>query len=86
CAGVSRCHGERKACSHRSSGSSDCRRMLAACRSSREIQQALHIPQLIGRTDQWVAIDSIITDLTGITSAKNIFSSIEVKRRAREVN
>lgn len=40
---------------------------------------AAHIPQLIGRTDQWVAIDSVITDLTGIASAKNIFSNIEVK-------
>lgn len=43
------------------------------------IPGAAHVPQLIGRTDQWVAIDSIITDLTGITSAKNIFSGIEVK-------
>ena len=45
-----------------------------------------NVPQLIGRTDQWVAIDSIITDLTGITSAKNILSSLEVKCVVREID
>lgn len=36
------------------------------------------VPKLIGRTDQWVPIDSVIHDLTGITTAKNIFSEVQV--------
>ncbi|MFZ5519518.1 MAG: hypothetical protein ACOY90_23030 [Candidatus Zhuqueibacterota bacterium] len=37
-----------------------------------------HAPELIGRTDQWVAIDSIITDMAGITSARKILRNIQV--------
>lgn len=34
--------------------------------------------KLIGRTDQWVAIDYIIKDLTGITSAKKAVTDLQV--------
>ncbi len=34
-------------------------------------------PVLIGRTDQWEPVDKVITDLTGIDTAKQIFSKIE---------
>jgi hypothetical protein len=36
------------------------------------------VPKLLGRTDQWAPVDSIIHDLTGITTAKNIFSEVQV--------
>ena len=36
------------------------------------------IPVLIGRSEQIFPIDSIITDVSGITSAKEIFSSVHV--------
>lgn len=39
---------------------------------------AMDIPKLIGRTDQWVPVDTIIHDLTGITTAKDIFYELEV--------
>ena len=35
-------------------------------------------PQLIGRTDQFQNVKNIITDLKGITTAKDLFSKIEV--------
>jgi hypothetical protein len=35
-------------------------------------------PRLVGRTDQWQAVDHIITDLKNITTAKNLFSEINV--------
>ncbi len=41
------------------------------------IDGAYNIPKLIGRTDQWQPIAHIITDLEGITTAKNLFSKIE---------
>jgi hypothetical protein len=36
------------------------------------------IPELIGRTDQWIAVDHIIEDLKGITNAKKVLSNINV--------
>ena len=36
------------------------------------------IPEIIGRTDQWIPVDTIITDLSGITSAMKIFSSVQI--------
>lgn len=35
-------------------------------------------PRLIGRTDQFEAVSEVIPDLEGISSAKNLFSSIQV--------
>ena len=35
-------------------------------------------PRLIGRTDQWERVDYIITDMKGITTAKDLFSEIKV--------
>jgi hypothetical protein len=35
-------------------------------------------PVLTGRTNQWVAVDTVIPDLTGITSAKKVLSNIKV--------
>ena len=35
-------------------------------------------PRLAGRTDQWQSVDYIITDLKGITTAKDLFSEIKV--------
>ena len=34
--------------------------------------------KLIGRTDQWVAVDHIIKDLSGITTAKNAITNLLV--------
>ncbi len=36
------------------------------------------VPILIGRTDQWDRVDHLITDLTGINSAKNLLREIRV--------
>lgn len=36
-------------------------------------------PALLGRTDQYFAVDSIIQDLSGITTAREMFDLIEVK-------
>lgn len=35
-------------------------------------------PKIIGRTHQSIIVDSLITDLSGITTAKNIFENIEI--------
>jgi hypothetical protein len=35
-------------------------------------------PRLAGRTDQWQSVDYIITDMKGITTAKDLFSEIKV--------
>lgn len=40
-------------------------------------------PKLIGRTGQFRPIDDIITDLSGITTAKNLFSKIEARCRPK---
>ena len=45
------------------------------------INNEYNIPELIGRTDQWQQIDHLITDTEGITSAKKLLSSIEVRCR-----
>jgi len=37
-----------------------------------------YVPELIGRTDQWVATDSIITNMAGISSAKQILREMRV--------
>ena len=42
------------------------------------IDGASDVPKLIGRTAQWQPIDYIIADLEDITTAKNLFSKIEV--------
>ena len=49
--------------------------------SIKAIDDAHDIPELIGRTDQWQRIDHLITDTEGITSAKELLSSIEVRCR-----
>ncbi len=41
------------------------------------------IPQLIGRTKQWQTVDHIVDDIIKITSAKNLFSKIEVSCDAK---
>jgi len=41
-----------------------------------------HSLKLIGRTDQWIAIDYIIKDLAGITTARNAVSDLEIACRA----
>jgi hypothetical protein len=38
-------------------------------------------PKLIGRTDQFEAVNSIISDIEGISNAKDLFSEIEVTAR-----
>lgn len=42
------------------------------------VLHASNTPQLVGRTDQWMAVDYIITDLKGIKSAKKALSNINV--------
>jgi len=39
-------------------------------------------PRLAGRTDQWQSVDYIITDMRGITTAKDLFSEIKVSCQA----
>ena len=38
-------------------------------------------PKLIGRTDQYLPLDHIISDLTGITDARELLTNIEVNCR-----
>lgn len=45
------------------------------------VDGASDTPELVGRTDQWQPVDHIIAELEDITSAKNIFSRIEVSCR-----
>ena len=45
------------------------------------VDVAYNIPKLIGRTEQWQSVDYIIEELEGITTAKNLFSKIEVSCR-----
>ncbi|OHB64700.1 MAG: hypothetical protein A2Y77_03800 [Planctomycetes bacterium RBG_13_62_9] len=40
-------------------------------------------PELIGRMDQYLPIDEIETDLTGITTAKELLRQVEVSCTAR---
>ena len=42
------------------------------------VDGASDVPKLIGRTDQLQRVDYVISDLQGITTAKNLFSRIEV--------
>ena len=37
------------------------------------------VPHLVGRTDQWSAVDSLITDLSGITTAEELLTGIDVR-------
>ena len=43
------------------------------------VDGASDTPKLVGRTDQWQSVENIITDIEDITSAKNLFSRIEVR-------
>ena len=42
------------------------------------VKGANDVPVLIGRTDQWQPIDYIISDLKGITNAKDLFTKVKV--------